>query len=115
MCYTHYVSKADCTLSYDGAPNGTVGTYAVALTLEDYPPETKDFINNKPFSNVGLQFTVEISKMMALAVRSPSLLHRVLLMVHVFQSKWAPCMSPPWKSSMPIYLKSKSKYITTQK
>ena len=39
-----------------------MGTYAVALTLEDYPPETKDFINNKPFSNVGLQFTVEISK-----------------------------------------------------
>ena len=47
-------------LSYNGT-RGTAGTYAVALTLEDYPAGTTDFNSVRPFSSVGLQFLVIIS------------------------------------------------------
>ncbi|XP_068721857.1 uncharacterized protein [Montipora capricornis] len=49
-----------CKLSYNGA-NGAAGTYAVALTLEDFPAGTTDFSSVAPFSEVGLQFLVIIS------------------------------------------------------
>ena len=49
-----------CLLTYNGN-NGTAGTYAVALTLEDFPAETTDFVSVSPFSAVGLQFLVIIS------------------------------------------------------
>lgn len=47
-------------LSYNGK-RGVVGTYAVALTLEDFPIGTVNFFNVSPFSAVGLQFLVIIS------------------------------------------------------
>ena len=46
-------------LTYNG--NGTAGTYAVALTLEDFPAGTTNFDSITPFSAVGLQFLVIIS------------------------------------------------------
>ena len=48
-----------CLLTYNG--NGTAGTYAVALTLEDFPAGTTYFDSITPFSAVGLQFLVIIS------------------------------------------------------
>jgi len=47
-------------LKYEGG-NFTAGTYAVALTLEDFPAGTTNFSTVKPFSAVGLQFLVIIS------------------------------------------------------
>ena len=47
-------------LSYNGN-YGTAGTYAVALTLEDFPAGTSNFDSITPFSAVGLQFLVIIS------------------------------------------------------
>ena len=41
--------------------NGTAGTYAVTLTLEDFPAGTTNFDNVQPFSAAGLQFLVIIS------------------------------------------------------
>ena len=38
------------------------GTYAVAMTLEDFPAGTTDFTSVTPFSSVGLQFLVIISR-----------------------------------------------------
>ena len=49
-----------CVLAYDGS-NGTAGTYAVPLTLEDFPAGTTNFGSATPFSDVGLQFLVIIS------------------------------------------------------
>ena len=37
-----------------------MGWYGVAITLEDFSSETQDFNNARPFSQVGLQFLVEI-------------------------------------------------------
>ncbi|XP_068721771.1 uncharacterized protein [Montipora capricornis] len=50
-----------CKLSYNGT-TGTAGTYAVALTLEDFPAETTDFSSVAAFSRVGLHFLVIISE-----------------------------------------------------
>ena len=50
-----------CKLSYNGT-TGTAGTYAVALTLEDFPAGTTDFSSVAAFSRVGLHFLVIISK-----------------------------------------------------
>ena len=47
-------------LTYNGT-SGTAGTYAVALTLEDFPAGTTNFGSVSPFSNAGLQFLVIIS------------------------------------------------------
>ena len=47
-------------LTYNGN-NGTTGTYAVALMLEDFPAGTTNFVGVTPFSRVGLQFLVIIS------------------------------------------------------
>ena len=44
-----------------GGENGTAGTYAVTLTLEDFPAGTTNFDNVRPFSAAGLQFLVIIS------------------------------------------------------
>lgn len=41
--------------------SGTAGTYAVTLTLEDFPAGTTNFNNVRPFSAVGLQFLVIIT------------------------------------------------------
>jgi len=49
-----------CVLAYDGS-SGTAGTYAVPLTLEDFPVGTTNFGSVTPFSAVGLQFLVIIS------------------------------------------------------
>ncbi|KAJ7383305.1 hypothetical protein OS493_029271 [Desmophyllum pertusum] len=54
------LDEENCVLSYGGR-SGTAGTYAVTLTLEDFPAGTTDFQNARPFSNVGLQFLVIIS------------------------------------------------------
>jgi len=54
------LDEKTCRLTFNGS-NGTVGTYAVALTLEDFPPGTTIFDNVSPFSAVGLQFLVKIS------------------------------------------------------
>ncbi|XP_067017056.1 uncharacterized protein [Acropora muricata] len=50
-----------CKLSYDGSFSVS-GTYAVAMTLEDFPAGTTDFTSVTPFSSVGLQFLVIISR-----------------------------------------------------
>ena len=55
-----YKFQKSCVLRYEGGIN-TAGTYAVALTLEDFPAGTTDFNNVKPFSTVGLQFLAIIS------------------------------------------------------
>ena len=49
-----------CLLHYNGR-NRTAGTYAVALTLEDFPERTTDFSSVTRFSAVGLQFLVIIT------------------------------------------------------
>lgn len=49
-----------CLLQYNGR-NRTAGTYAVALTLEDFPEGTTDFGSITRFSAVGLQFLVIIT------------------------------------------------------
>ena len=56
----HFLLQENCVLNYGGG-SGTAGTYAVTLTLEDFPAGTTDFQNARPFSNVGLQFLVIIS------------------------------------------------------
>ncbi|XP_074622654.1 uncharacterized protein LOC141880949 [Acropora palmata] len=50
-----------CKLSYNGSFS-VAGTYAVAMTLEDFPAGTTDFTSVTPFSSVGLQFLVIISR-----------------------------------------------------
>lgn len=55
-----FLSQNACLLSYDGK-RGTSGTYAVALTLEDFPAGTTNFASISPFSAIGLQFLVIIS------------------------------------------------------
>jgi len=59
ICFNFLPQRA-CLLQYNGQ-NGTAGTYAVALTLEDFPVGTTDFNSTTPFSAVGLQFLVIIS------------------------------------------------------
>ncbi|XP_078357327.1 uncharacterized protein LOC144642207 isoform X3 [Oculina patagonica] len=54
------LDEKSCVLKYEGT-HGTTGTYAVALTLEDFPAGTTNFGSIKPFSTVGLQFLVMIS------------------------------------------------------
>ena len=49
-----------CVLSYNGT-RGVAGAYAVALTLEDFPIGTVNFLSVSPFSAVRLQFLVIIS------------------------------------------------------
>ena len=58
--YVLALLQKTCLLTYNGN-NGTAGTYAVALTLEDFPAGTTDFVGVSPFSAVGLQFLVIIS------------------------------------------------------
>ena len=53
--------QRNCVLTYSGS-SGTVGTYAAALTLEDFPVGTTNFGSVSPFSAVGLQFLVIISR-----------------------------------------------------
>ncbi|XP_015763770.1 PREDICTED: integrin beta-like protein A isoform X1 [Acropora digitifera] len=55
------IDERACLLQYNGQ-NGTAGTYAVALTLEDFTVGTTDFNSATPFSAVGLQFLVIISE-----------------------------------------------------
>jgi len=52
--------QKSCVIKYKGR-EGTAGTYAVALTLEDFPRRTTDLSNVKPFSEVGLQFLVIVT------------------------------------------------------
>ena len=52
--------QESCVIRYEGG-SWTAGTYAVALTLEDFPAGTTNFSNVKPFSAVGLQFLVLVS------------------------------------------------------
>ena len=52
--------QKSCVIKYKGRER-TAGTYAVALTLEDFPAGTTDFSNVKPFSAVGLQFLVIVT------------------------------------------------------
>lgn len=52
--------QENCVMTYNGS-RGTFGTYAVALTLEDYPAGTTNFSSISPFSAVGIQFLVKIS------------------------------------------------------
>ena len=47
-------------MTYNGS-RGAAGTYAVTLTLEDFPAGTTNFGVVSPFSAVGLQFIVIIS------------------------------------------------------
>ena len=58
--FTSFSLQKNCVLSYNGT-RGVAGTYAVALTLEDFPIGTVNFLNVSPFSAVGLQFLVIIS------------------------------------------------------
>ncbi|XP_067017039.1 uncharacterized protein [Acropora muricata] len=55
------IDERACLLQYNARRSGTAGTYAVALTLEDFPVGTTDFNSATPFSAVGLQFLVIIS------------------------------------------------------
>ncbi|XP_068694611.1 uncharacterized protein [Montipora foliosa] len=55
------LDERTCELWYNGN-NGTVGTYAVAITIEDFPAGTTDFDSVTPFSSVGLQFLVKITE-----------------------------------------------------
>ncbi len=52
--------QKSCILKYDGV-NGAAGTYAVTLTLEDFPAGTTNFNSVRPFSAVGLQFLVIVT------------------------------------------------------
>ena len=52
--------QESCVIKFEGGSR-TAGTYAVALTLEDFPAGTTDFSNVKPFSAVGLQFLAIVS------------------------------------------------------
>lgn len=54
------LDEESCVITFEGGSR-TAGTYAVALTLEDFPAGTTDFSNVKPFSAVGLQFLAIIS------------------------------------------------------
>ncbi|XP_067017043.1 CUB and sushi domain-containing protein 3-like isoform X1 [Acropora muricata] len=54
------IDERACLLQYNGR-NRTAGTYAVALTLEDFPEGTTDFSSITGFSAVGLQFLVIIT------------------------------------------------------
>ena len=58
--FASFSLQKNCVLSYNGT-RGVAGTYAVALTLEDFPIGTVNFLNVSPFSAVGLQFLVIIS------------------------------------------------------
>ena len=60
ICFK-FLSQRACLLQYNARRSGTAGTYAVALTLEDFPVGTTDFNSTTPFSAVGLQFLVIIS------------------------------------------------------
>lgn len=60
MFYSYFLLQHTCVLAYNGS-NGRAGTYAVALTLEDFPKGTNNFNSVSPFSAVGLQFLVIIS------------------------------------------------------
>ena len=55
-----FLLQRACLLHYNGR-NGTAGTYAVSLTLEDFPEGTTNFNSITPFSAVGLQFLVTVS------------------------------------------------------
>ncbi|KAL9987825.1 hypothetical protein ACROYT_G002193 [Oculina patagonica] len=54
------LDEQNCVLKYLGR-SGTAGTYAVTLTLEDFPAGTTNFNSVRPFSAVGLQFLVIIT------------------------------------------------------
>ncbi|XP_015763752.1 PREDICTED: uncharacterized protein LOC107342772 isoform X3 [Acropora digitifera] len=54
------IDERACLLQYNGR-NRTAGTYAVALTLEDFPEGTTDFSSITRFSAVGLQFLVIVT------------------------------------------------------
>ncbi|XP_022787102.1 uncharacterized protein LOC111327235 [Stylophora pistillata] len=54
------LDEKNCVLTYRGG-RGALGTYAVTLTLEDFPAGTTNFNNIRPFSAVPLQFLVIIS------------------------------------------------------
>ncbi|KAK2559237.1 Integrin beta-like protein A [Acropora cervicornis] len=54
------IDERACLLQYNGR-NRTAGTFAVALTLEDFPEGTTDFSSITRFSAVGLQFLVIIT------------------------------------------------------
>ena len=56
----HFSFQKTCVLTYNGS-SGAAGTYAVALTLEDFPAGTTNFGSISPFSAVGLQFLVIIN------------------------------------------------------
>ena len=58
LCYKLF--QISCVLKYEGV-NGAAGTYAVTLTLEDFPAGTTNFSSVRPFSAVGLQFLVIIN------------------------------------------------------
>lgn len=62
MCVTNInkLFQKSCVLKYDGV-NGTADTYAVTLTLEDFPTGTTNFNSVRPFSAVGLQFLVIVT------------------------------------------------------
>ncbi|XP_066022017.1 uncharacterized protein [Pocillopora verrucosa] len=54
------LDEKNCVLTYKGG-YGASGTYAVTLTLEDFPAGTTNFNNIRPFSAVPLQFLAIIS------------------------------------------------------
>ena len=55
-----FVDKLLFETWYDGR-NGAAGTYAVTLTLEDFPAGTTNFDSVRPFRATGLQFLVIIN------------------------------------------------------
>ena len=60
MVLPYFASQKNCVLTYEGG-YGASGTYAVTLTLEDFPAGTTNFNNIRPFSAVPLQFLAIIS------------------------------------------------------
>ncbi|XP_022787084.1 uncharacterized protein LOC111327217 isoform X1 [Stylophora pistillata] len=54
------LDEKNCVLTYRGG-SGASGTYAVTLTLEDFPAGTTNFNSIRPFSAVPLQFLAIIS------------------------------------------------------
>lgn len=60
MIVTHFALQKNCVLTYRGG-SGASGTYAVTLTLEDFPAGTTNFNSIRPFSAVPLQFLAIIS------------------------------------------------------
>ena len=59
MVVPYFASQKNCILTYEGG-YGASGTYALTLTLEDFPAGTTNFNNIRPFSAVPLQFLVII-------------------------------------------------------